>query len=544
MTRLIKYIIFSLLLTNMAAAQIDIPITPPVNPPKTPVDPPGPREPISVRPDPSRPGGGDFDGKFYEYCGPSWLGYKCNFLRSDGVAKMRDVSNAYKAKQVSSYQKEMDAATAKVDKDLASLREGLVAPDSEEGKQIRAKLDAAKGLKANAATIDNATLQFQETATTDINSTVDVSFGLAYKESDKKDYEPEARKVNLVVGERFIKSKIKREQDRAEAIESQIKNGSYANKDDRLAMVRSGRVALEISAQSLQQGDVAKSNFALKVGTVFLDTAISLTPVLGWAKDGWEAVTGRNLLTGEKLSGFERSMAVVGVLTAGIGSKLAIAGKAAVLVDVLRAGKAAEEAADVAKVASRAAEIAEAAAKAGVKEKSVIDEVAGFMKEGLPCTASVLPNRNTIEKFLSIFVPVAYAADCIPGSVEQTVKSVFDTAADLKSQFGGNVPWASTTKAPDSGVNAAKHWVKHSSEFPELKNAQEYIEKASDFIKAPPADTMSKFARNGSDKVLYNPSSNTLLIHNSNSVPSTMYRPSPASHGYPTNLDYFTNHPF
>jgi hypothetical protein len=129
-------------------------------------------------------------------------------------------------------------------------------------------------------------------------------------------------------------------------------------------MVNSGRVALEISAQSLQQGDVATSNFALKVGTVFLDTAISVTPVLGWAKDGWEAVTGRNLLTGEKLSGFERTMAVVGVLTAGIGSKLAIAGKAAVLVGVLRAGKTAEEATELAKVASKAEHIIESAAKA------------------------------------------------------------------------------------------------------------------------------------------------------------------------------------
>jgi hypothetical protein len=290
---------------------------------------------------------------------------------------MRDVSNAYKEKQVSSYQKEMDAATAKVDNDLASLREGFVAPDSEEGKQIRAKLDAAKGLKANAATIDNATLQFQETATTDINSTVDVSFDLAYKESDKKEYEPEATKVNLVVGERFIKSKITREQERADAIESQIKNGSYANKDDRLAMVRSGRVALEISAQSLQQGDVAKSNFALKVGTVFLDTAISVTPVLGWAKDGWEAVTGRNLLTGEELSGFERTMAVVGVLTAGIGSKLALAGKAAVLIDVLKAGKATEEAAEVVKLTSKAAEAVSVGKKYGF---STVDEAKSFAR--------------------------------------------------------------------------------------------------------------------------------------------------------------------
>jgi hypothetical protein len=124
-------------------------------------------------------------------------------------------------------------------------------------------------------------------------------------------------------------------------------------------------------------------------------------------------------------------MAVVGVLTAGIGSKLAIAGKAAVLVDVLRAGKAAEEPADVAKVASRAAEIAEAAAKAGVKEKSIIDEVAAAVKEGLPCKLSSSP-LSIKRILLSLVEDTAYAANCIPGSGEEIVKEVFDAAAKYK----------------------------------------------------------------------------------------------------------------
>jgi hypothetical protein len=365
MIKLVTYIILWVLLTNIATGQIIV-INPGDRPTNPPIAPPGPRDPITVRPDPSTPGGGDFDGKFYEYCGPSWLGYKCNFLRSGGVAKMRDESNAYKEKGLAAQQTRMDEETAKVDKDLNALREGLGVPNSPAGENIKLKRDAALAHNKNATQFSDSALEVQKTAITQIDTTVDVSFGLAYKESDKKDYEPEARKVNFVIGERFIRSKIKMEQDRADAIENQIRNGVYTNKADRLSMVNSGRAALELSAQSLQQGDVAKSNFALKVGTVFLDTAISVTPVLGWAKDGWEAVTGRNLLTGEKLSGLERTMAVVGVLTAGIGSKLAIAGKAAVLVGVLRAGKATEEAAEVAKVASRAAEIAEAAGKAGL----------------------------------------------------------------------------------------------------------------------------------------------------------------------------------
>ena len=54
-----------------------------------------------------------------------------------------------------------------------------------------------------------------------------------------------------------------------------------------------------------------------KVGLELLDVALTLTPGVSVGKDAYELVTGKNLVTGERLSGFERGMAVVGILSLG-----------------------------------------------------------------------------------------------------------------------------------------------------------------------------------------------------------------------------------
>ena len=52
------------------------------------------------------------------------------------------------------------------------------------------------------------------------------------------------------------------------------------------------------------------------------DTVIALCPGIGFVKDLQELVTGVNLLTGERLDATDRLIAGVGVVTAGIGSKV------------------------------------------------------------------------------------------------------------------------------------------------------------------------------------------------------------------------------
>ena len=97
--------------------------------------------------------------------------------------------------------------------------------------------------------------------------------------------------------------------------------------------------------------------------------------------------------------------------------------------------------------------------------------------------------------------------------------------------------WTETKKAEPVG-NAYGHWTKHGKEFPEYQNAKQYAEATHTFVNNPPAGTLTTTRKNG-DTIYYNPSSNTFAVKNAEGVPKTMFRPDPADHGYPTNLDYF-----
>lgn len=59
---------------------------------------------------------------------------------------------------------------------------------------------------------------------------------------------------------------------------------------------------------------------------------------------------------------------------------------------------------------------------------------------------------------------------------------------------------------------------------------------AQRFVNQPSQGVLSKVRANG-DTVLYDPASNTFGVRAANGAPRTMFRPDPARHGYPTNLD-------
>ncbi|ASG19235.1 hemagglutinin repeat-containing protein [Salmonella enterica] len=94
------------------------------------------------------------------------------------------------------------------------------------------------------------------------------------------------------------------------------------------------------------------------------------------------------------------------------------------------------------------------------------------------------------------------------------------------------------TKKKEPVPNAYMHWDKHKTEFPEYQNSKQYVDAAHNFVTNPPVGTLTKTRKNG-DTIYYNPSSNTFAVKNADGVPKTMFRPDPADHGYPTNLDYF-----
>ncbi|HEC1651779.1 TPA: VENN motif pre-toxin domain-containing protein [Yersinia enterocolitica] len=82
----------------------------------------------------------------------------------------------------------------------------------------------------------------------------------------------------------------------------------------------------------------------------------------------------------------------------------------------------------------------------------------------------------------------------------------------------------SDKKNTTSVENAYGHWQKHGAEFPEYKNAKQYVEAAHNFVTNPPDGTLTKTRPNG-DTVYYNPSSNTFGIKMSDGSPRTMFKP-------------------
>ena len=97
--------------------------------------------------------------------------------------------------------------------------------------------------------------------------------------------------------------------------------------------------------------------------------------------------------------------------------------------------------------------------------------------------------------------------------------------------------WNATNKL-SAAENALAHYNKHGARFPEYNNAKQYVEGAKDFFRNPPPGTRVKTRQNG-DRVLYNPRNNTFGVQAPNGAPKTMFKPDPAIHGYPSNVDYY-----
>lgn len=98
----------------------------------------------------------------------------------------------------------------------------------------------------------------------------------------------------------------------------------------------------------------------------------------------------------------------------------------------------------------------------------------------------------------------------------------------------------SSGKIGDHARNALGHWNKHNHEFPEFRNAKEYVEGDWRFMRNPPPGTLSKQSSvRAGETVFYNPTSNTLVIRGVDGAPKSMYRPDTAINKFATNLEYY-----
>lgn len=103
-------------------------------------------------------------------------------------------------------------------------------------------------------------------------------------------------------------------------------------------------------------GDVEIAEALIELANVLADIATSLPPGIGFARDVYEATTGTNLVTGEALSTWEWSVAVVGVVSGGTGSSAVKGTKSAAqiakLVDRILAGRVISNTAGLPDIAS------------------------------------------------------------------------------------------------------------------------------------------------------------------------------------------------
>lgn len=98
-------------------------------------------------------------------------------------------------------------------------------------------------------------------------------------------------------------------------------------------------------------------------------------------------------------------------------------------------------------------------------------------------------------------------------------------------------PLWTATKKSSIAQNAYRHFKDHGADFG-AENAVDYVRQAHQFLQNPPAGTLTRTRANG-DVVRFDPATDSFGVMDSAGAPRTFYKPDPAVHGYPTNLDYF-----
>ena len=111
-------------------------------------------------------------------------------------------------------------------------------------------------------------------------------------------------------------------------------------------------------------------------------------------------------------------------------------------------------------------------------------------------------------------------------------------AAEEATEWVGKEGAARTIKGFATPQKLSEHFKKHGAEFG-FKSESEYLAAAQKFASSQPgSDVLVKIRANG-DRVIYNVSTNEFAVVTPDGTIRTYFKPDPAKHGYPTNLDYF-----
>jgi hypothetical protein len=316
-----------------------------------------PGQPPRLRPGRIEDVGGGFDSTYYKGCVSFGDGSRCNLMSSSQAGRAQHDVAQGSVDRVQSYDRQLDAHLAALDAQIQQLAAGQRPPEGSPAAQELARLggiaeqarrelssaknalaearaasDSRSGEQASEVTpIDLPELEYEPEHTYDdptLNADLKAYQAAASNLQAPRSVDPRpyltpqdsewGKKVDAA--DRYVR--------RAEGVVERMQADPYQRMMHRptLAMARD---SVLLGDQSLAGGALEDGQAYLDVAYQLADVAMGFVPGVGWGKDVYESVTGINLLTGQSLSDTERAFAVLGVLTVGVGSKLANFGKVA-----------------------------------------------------------------------------------------------------------------------------------------------------------------------------------------------------------------------
>ncbi|SMF30550.1 EndoU domain-containing protein [Pseudobacteriovorax antillogorgiicola] len=177
----------------------------------------------------------------------------------------------------------------------------------------------------------------------------------------------------------------------------------------------------DLAEEAYNEGDLDEGDAYTGVALGLADAAIGFVPGLGWAHDVYQAIAGENLVTGEKVEGFDRTMAVMGALSGGVFSKFN---------HIVKGSKVLRKIGKADNLVKNGDDYNDAVRKAGDWTKSGIDKdtTDSILKGAGDCLVDSSWSRpsNVIHSILGLIEDTAYASGKKP--CEQVVDEVVESA--------------------------------------------------------------------------------------------------------------------
>lgn len=105
------------------------------------------------------------------------------------------------------------------------------------------------------------------------------------------------------------------------AVARQALSSDAVDREPRLRALEVSNELLSGAEKAFYGGSFLQGEGLLEVAGIIADLVTSWTPGVSWARDIYESVSGKDLISGKTLENWERGAAILGAITAGVGSK-------------------------------------------------------------------------------------------------------------------------------------------------------------------------------------------------------------------------------